>query len=74
MESVELRSSDGKILVVSLEAAKLSKTIETMLGVMGDDDKEPIPLMKVDSKILGLVFEWINHKIKVNYLMCYFLC
>ncbi len=56
---------DEKTLVVSLDAAKFSKTIATMLSVMEEDDTEPIPLMKVDGKILGLVFEWVNQKIKV---------
>lgn len=65
MDTVTLKSMDGQTLVVSMESAKISKTIETMLAVMEEDDTEPIPVMKVDAKVLGVVFEWISQKLKV---------
>lgn len=64
MDTVTLKSMDGITIKVSMDAANFSKTISTMLAVMEDDDCEPIPLLKVDTKILGMVFNWIDRKVK----------
>lgn len=67
MATVLLKSMDGAVLKVSMEAAKFSKTIGTMLSVMEEDDAEPIPLMKVEKKVLGLVFDWVDQKVISNF-------
>ena len=67
---IELKSSDGKIFPVDIDAAKLSATIHTMLMDLhiGKDGsiheiKDPVPLTNVKSDVLAKVIEWCEeHK------------
>ncbi len=65
MVNVLLISKDEETFSISTTAAKLSKTVENLLSVMDNDDKEPIPVMEVESKILKLVVQWLNQKSNV---------
>lgn len=61
--SIKLRSSDGIIFETSLEVAKCSDTIKTMLEDLGINESvnEVVPLPKVTSKTLIKILEWADH-------------
>lgn len=61
--SIKLRSSDGIIFETSLEVAKCSDTIKTMLEDLGINENvnEVVPLPKVTSKTLIKILEWADH-------------
>lgn len=66
MDTVLLKSKDEETFLVTVTAAKLSKTVENLLSVMENDDPEPIPVLEVDSKILKMVVGWMNEKSTVS--------
>lgn len=77
MGEVSLKSKDGESFALSLNAANLSNTVKTLLSVMEEDDKEPIPVLEVDSGILQIVVEWMKQKSDVifkNEKHYYVLC
>ena len=60
-----LQSSDGKNFLVSVEAAKMSVTIRTMLedlsienGAVDNVIKQILPIPKVDAEVLQKVIDW----------------
>lgn len=65
MGEVSLKSKDGATFVLPFNAAELSNTVKTLLSVMEEDDKEPIPVLEVDSRILQIVVEWMKQKSNV---------
>lgn len=63
-KTVKLSSSDGREFEVDIEVAKMSQTINNMLGDLGDvDEDEVIPLSNVSGPILEKVLEYAKkHK------------
>ncbi|XP_021958177.1 S-phase kinase-associated protein 1 [Folsomia candida] len=65
MPDVILQSSDNENFTVSLEVAKMSATVKTLLEDLGyaEDKPDTIPLPNVRGEILRLVVNWCNqHK------------
>ena len=62
---IKLKSSDGVVLEVEAEVAKLSLTIKEMLDDLGVDDNEVIPIPKnapeISGAILKKIIDWANH-------------
>lgn len=60
---VTLRSAEGRTFQVSVEGARCSQTLRTMLDDLGVDENDPIPVPNVSSEVLELIVSWIEfHK------------
>ena len=63
---INLRSNDNMDFTMSVELAKISETLKTMLDDLGidtesDEASEPIPLPNVNGATLKKVVEWCEH-------------
>lgn len=64
-QTVQLRSGEGESFSVSVEVAKCSRTIRTLLedniGGSDNDDGDDIPLANISSEILQRIISWAEY-------------
>lgn len=68
MQTVKIRTSDGKILEIDKKIAMMSNTIKKLIEARDSnsngsktDDNEPIPLPNVTAAELGRLLPWLEH-------------
>lgn len=63
MHLVKLKSLDGILFELDKNAVRMSTTLQTMVDTLGDKDDGVIVLNKLNSTLLRLIVNWLNHHI-----------